>query len=358
MINPAMITLMREARGWTQKDLAGAIQIAQGTLSKYELGLLQVPDSDIEAITSALVFDRTLLDEFVPLLGLGGDFLYRRRANVPAKDKRRVQAEANLIRIQTERLLRRAEYECDLHFPAIQPEEFNGRIESIAAEVRSAWRIPHGPIRNLTRVVESAGGLVFALDFGTPLIDGTNIRVPGTPPLLFLNRDVPGERHRFNLAHEIGHAVMHFSTSLGDPEEEANRFASELLMPKSQIRSDLRNLDLPAAQRLKGVWGVSMAAIIRRARQLGQISESTYRRMFTALSARGHRTVEPLPLEFEKPEVFERLKDFHRTQLGFSEDDLCRLLYTDRLGRIDVHRVPRLRLKTPGLFDRGPAAEA
>ena len=48
-----------------------------------------------------------------------------------------------------------------------------------------------------------------------------------------MNSDMPGDRHRFNLAHELGHALMH-RHSTGECESEANRFAAEFLMPKEE----------------------------------------------------------------------------------------------------------------------------
>lgn len=188
------------------------------------------------------------------------------------------------------------------------------------------------------------------VDFESDLVDGTNLRVPGLPPLLFLNQNVAGERHRFNCAHELGHAVMHFSTALGDAEDEANAFASEFLMPRAEIRSDLRNLDLSGAARLKQVWGVSMAALITRARDLGMMTESTYRRMFTSLSSRGFRREEPLPVPFEQAARFDQLVAWHREHLRLDESAMNSLLFTSKLGPLEVPKYPPMRLATGTLF--------
>lgn len=348
-VNPAMIALARESRGWTQKDLAGVIRAGQGTVSKYELGTIPVPDHHLDAICLALRYERAMFEQSELLVGLGGDFLYRKRASVTAKAQRRVEAEANIRRIQVVRLLRGAAVKERFPFPTIPLDEVNGRPEKAAQEARRALRLPAGPVRDLTRVLENAGAIVFTVDFGTDLIDGTNMRLPGLPPMLFLNENVSGERHRFNLAHELGHAVMHFSTATGDPEAEANQFSREFLMPRAEIRDDLRNLDLAAAIRLKRVWGVSMAALIMRARDLRQITDSVYRRLFTQLGASGMRTREAEPLPFERPEAFRAMVEYHRATLGLSEDDLRQLLLTDKLGEIPVPEVPQLRLA--GLFD-------
>lgn len=343
-----MIVAARESRGWLQKDLATAIRTNQSTISRYELGVIPVPEYHVDAISAALNYEREFFEQPELLVGLGGDFLYRKRASVTAKAQRRVEAEANIRRIQISRLLRAASVPERFPFPVI-PEECAGHPEMAAKETRRAFRLPTGPVRNLTRVVENAGAIVFTVDFGTNLIDGTNIRMPGLPPLLFLNHNVPGERHRFNIAHELGHAVMHFSMALGDAEDEANAFAQEFLMPRTEIRSDLRNLDLSAAMRLKRVWGVSMSALIRRAKDLKVISQDRYRRLNTQMGASNIRLQEPEPLPMEKPETFEGLLSLHRTKLAFSDEEMRRLLFTDRLGEIPVPRVPQMRIA--GLFD-------
>jgi Zn-dependent peptidase ImmA (M78 family) len=54
-------------------------------------------------------------------------------------------------------------------------------------------------------------------------------------------------------------------------------FASELLMPAKEIRGELGNLDMPALARLKARWGASMGTLIRRARDLGAVSDYRYR---------------------------------------------------------------------------------
>ena len=333
--------------------LAQAIHTRQGTISKYEAGALGVTREHLALISRVTKYDRAFFFEDDNPIALGGDFLYRRRASLSARERRRVEAEANIRMLQVVRLLRSGHLPEAFPFPAIPPNEVNGNVERVAREVRKALRIPSGPIKNLTRFIESAGAVIFAMDFGTDLIDGTNIRKPGMPPLLFLNQNVSGERHRYNLAHELGHVIMHFGAALGDPEDEADRFAREFLMPQSEIRNDLRGLDLVAAARLQQVWGASLAALIMRAKDLRLISASTAGRMFRSMNANGMRSVEPIPLPFEKPELFDRLVQFHKANLGFTGDDLEKLMFTAQLGELPVPEWPKLRLvDEPLLFEK------
>lgn len=351
-VNPAMITLGREARGWTQKDLAGAIRTRQGTVSRYEMGLSPVPQYLHDAISESLRFSPEFFTLDCQVLRPGGDLLYRKKAHVPAKTLRRVEAEVNIRKMQIEVMLRHVDIPQPFPFPAILPEEVERKIRLIAREVRRAWRIPRGPIQNLTRVIEDAGAIIFTIDFGTNAIDGTNVRKPGLPPLLFLNCNAPGDRHRFNLGHELGHVVMHFSTGGGKEEDEANHFARELLMPFDEIRSDLKNLDLGSAARLKRVWGVSMAALITQAYCLRQIPESRYRRLFTQLNASNQRLEEPLPLPFEEPARFQQLQGFYQDLLGITDEEIGRTLFTRQLGEIAPPApLAPLKIAEPTLFD-------
>lgn len=347
-INPAMLRLAREARQLTQHQLAKLIGIKRINIAKYELGSWSVPDDDLHNLASVLRFTKSFFEHRGQVVGLGGDFLYRRRAAVSAAARRRVQAEVNILRMQVDRILEDYDLEERAVFPTIRPEDMEQNVERIARKVREAWRFPDGPVENLTAAIEAAGGIIFLMDFGTDQIDGTNLRIAGEPPMLFVNKNAPADRHRFNLAHELAHAVMHHSFVLDDAEKQANAFASELLMPRRNIRSDLRNIDLAGAAMLKPIWGVSMAALIRRARDLRQISQSKYQKLFQSLNKNDMRFEEPFPLEKEIPTVFERLIRIHRDEMGLSEEDMKELLFTDRLGKLEER--PPLRLKG-SLFD-------
>ncbi len=345
-INPIMVVLARESRGWTQTDLANAIGVSQAKICKYELGTLEVSQIDLDAITRVLNYSSRFFEQADRIYDPSSSLLfYRKRVAVPVKVQRRICAEMNVRKMQIAQLVRAASVETEHRFPSIQPEECGDSARRVAQRVRQIWNLSLSPIPDLTRVVEEFGGVVILMDFGTRLVDGTHLFVSGLPPIFFMNNSVPGERYRFSLAHEVGHAIMHRSASR-DEEADANEFASELLMPRRVISTDLRNLNLNSAGRLKQVWRVSIAALIRRARDLNQIPESTYRRLFTRLSATGQRTNEPWAIPMERPSLFERLLEFHKSNLDLNENDLNEMLFTDSLGPIErpAGRKSRLRI--------------
>jgi Zn-dependent peptidase ImmA (M78 family) len=120
-------------------------------------------------------------------------------------------------------------------------------------------------------------------------------------------------RQRFDVAHELGHLVMHGDAEPGGHivEEQAHRFASELLMPAAEIRDRLPatmggNVWVTLAK-LKEQWGVSMQALLFRARQLGRLGDVSYRNAMTTISARGWRRDEPgLITTIEQPSLLPR----------------------------------------------------
>lgn len=344
--NPVMVVLARESRGWTQTDLANAIGVRQAKICKYELGTLEVSQSDLDAMARALDYSPRFFEQADRIYDPSSSLLfYRKRVAIPVKVQRRICGEMNVRKMQVAQLVRAAKVETEHKFPSIPPEEFGGSARRVAQRVREVWKLSLSPIPFLTQVVEDCGGVVILMDFGTKLVDGTHLFVSGLPPIFFMNSRVPGERYRFSLAHEVGHAIMHPSTGR-DEEADANEFASEFLMPRRVISADLRNLNLNNAGRLKRVWKVSIAALIRRARDLNQIPESTYRRLFTRLSATGQRTNEPWPIPMERPSLFDRLLEFHKSDLDLNENDLREMLFTDSLGPIErpAGRRPRLRM--------------
>src|SRR5204862_198947 len=129
----------------------------------------------------------------------------------------------------------------------------------------------------------------FRCPFGLTRVDGISqwpLDAPELPPVFFVHEEIPGDRQRLTLCHEIGHVVMHHMPTDEDPEDEANRFAAEFLMPAAEIAGELHNMTLPKAAALKQYWKVSMQSIIVRSRELGKISHNQYQYLFRQISAK------------------------------------------------------------------------
>lgn len=344
-INPDMIVIARESRGLTQSSMATKLSVTQGKISKIESGLLGVSEDMMNKISNLLRYPEHFfcMDEKICGPGISGmGFLYhRKRQNIPIKTVAAIQAQMNIRRIHISRLLRSVELNSPNEMPHYDVDDYNGNIQEIARAVRAAWQLPRGPIRNLTEAIESASGIVIKCDFETTKIDALSQYYPGLPPLFFINSKSPGDRLRFTLAHELAHIVMHRLPN-PDMEEEADQFASEFLMPSSELSPSLSNVNLRTLANLKPYWKVSMAAILYRARQLGKISASNYQYLWMQMGKAGYRKHEPVDIPIEEPSTLKRLIAIYRNNLNYSlseisqimalnEDEAQSLYFQDRL---------------------------
>jgi len=85
--------------------------------------------------------------------------------------------------------------------------------------------------------------------------------------------------------------MLHPDTAPGDPvhEKEADVFAAELLTPRDQIVPQLpTRMDLGELERLGQQWGVAVESLVYRCHEVGQITDSTYRRTFQRLHQLRH----------------------------------------------------------------------
>ena len=346
-VNSEMLTFAHEAAGLTQTELAAAAGMSQGKLSKYENGLLAVSHEDAEALARAVNCEAELLYQTDRIYGLGSSSLFhRQRQSVPVTIQHQIQARINILRIQVDRLLRGVEIESEYAFQPMDVEAFDGDVERIASLLRVAWQLPLGPVSSVTAAIENAGGIVLKCNFGTSKIDAAHIWVAGLPPLFFMNGAMPADRFRFTLAHELGHSVMHRAPT-GDIEAEADQFAAEFLMPAKEIQPHLAGLNIAVRTALKPHWKVSIAAIVRRARDVGAITQRHYHTLFQRLSALGYRKNEPIELAPEEPVAFRHLVQVYQQAHGYTREDINRLLFTSDSEFFAWHGIepkPKLRI--------------
>jgi Zn-dependent peptidase ImmA (M78 family) len=253
--------------------------------------------------------------------GFGTCCLYhRKRASTPIRVLNQLHDTINIRRIQLSRLIQSVPLPHEPNFPTLDIDEYESP-EVIARLTRAAWSLPRGPVKNMADVVEAAGGIIVTMSLDTPKIDAVSQRIPGLPPVFFLDRGKPADRCRFTLAHEIGHIVMHRTPS-PNAEEEADRFAAEFLMPAAEIRSDLKDLSIPRAAALKLRWRTAMQAIIRRAKDTGAISAGSYQSLCVRISQLGYRKNEPNPIEPETPKMLRRIVEVYLADRGYSIPEL------------------------------------
>ncbi len=190
--------------------------------------------------------------------------------------------------------------------PSIVSKVFTAEeIEDAALKVRRDWGLGVGPISNVVHLLETNGVLVFRLLSDCKKVDAFSLWHKSRPFIFLSTEKGSGSRSRFDAAHELGHLIMHSDCVPGDriQEDQANRFASAFLLPRDGFLEECpKRLVWPHFIALKERWIVSLAALIRRARDLGVISDDTYRRGNIQLHKRWNSS-EPSEPEIERPVI-------------------------------------------------------
>ena len=325
--NLAMLRLARKARGLTQTELSDLLEINQATLSRIETEQLS-GEAYVSQFAKALNFP----DKFFFLEGnsfRSNTYFYRKRNTSEGKELVIAEALMNIVKMNIERLLISIDLN-ELRLPKWDVEK-NGSPTMYARYIREHWKIPQGRIDNLTQLAEDNGIVVIHLDFGSSKFDGLSIFTKDDIPIIFLNKGMPGDRMRLTLAHEIGHLGMHFgivTEASKEIESEAYEFASELLIPEDEIRSEIYPLNLQKLADLKRYWKVSMGAILEKTKNRKLIKTNTYRYLITKFRKNNYHIEEPsaLKVAVEKPNLVKDIIEAHKTQLGYTKRELLDLL--------------------------------
>jgi Zn-dependent peptidase ImmA (M78 family)/DNA-binding XRE family transcriptional regulator len=325
-----MLRLARQRLGLTQKNAAARLGIPQPVLSRIENGVATPDSALLTKAAQAYQVPTDFFDIRDPVYGppVSVHPMTRGKSDVTAHELDLITAELNIRLMHLARFLEGVNFNARSDIPTLDVEQY-GEPEKIAATMRAHWRIPNGPLKNLTQYLEQAGIVIGFSKFGGASVSGVTFKVTGRPPLILLNSAHPADRMRFTLAHELGHLVMHrFPT--GDMEREANEFASALLMPASDIRHSFlgRRITLQLLAALKPEWKVAMQALLMRATDLNCVTSNQARYLWQQISSRGWRVREPAELDFpaETPKVLNSIIQSHLTDLGYSLAELTKLI--------------------------------
>lgn len=354
VLSGSRLVAMRELLGHTQAHVAAATGISPSALSQAERGETTLSATNVARISSLFGVSPESFIEFPePQVDLAPQFRHLR--STPKREQRRaeqlVYATARVVNTLQEYVQFPKPFEFDSPVdPDRQIEDVADQVEEAAAQTREALGIQvHDPIENKVIGLLEAGGITVVRDPETDLdIDAYSAIVDGLPiVVLDGGSDSVWDRDNFNLAHELGHLVMHRGIK-SDPgtrtvEAQANRFAGAFLGPAEAMRLHLpRDLDWGRYLQLKRTWGLSMAALTRRARDLGVIDEATYTRAMKQRSSHGWKRIEPGSNDraLPAPQILSQattLANMSSTQLG---DRTC--LPTEVVKRIIGESLPSL----------------
>ena len=173
-------------------------------------------------------------------------------------------------------------------------------VESAARAVRRRWDLGSGPIVNLLGLLEDRGVRVYETR-GIDGFEGLAGVFGGEPavPFVAVSRDVPADRVRFTAAHELAHILCGFPEKEG-AEGLCQKFAGAFLLPRAAVErvfgggSPRRRIALAELAEIKTIYGISLQAIMWRAKSLGLVSDRQFRSFRETVNARGWTVTEPV----------------------------------------------------------------
>lgn len=303
------LRLARFRSGLTIKELAEKVGVTHSSISQYENDRTRPTSATLAKLAMAtgvspgfFRFDRR------PVSSGGLDGTHFRSLRSTSKTVRAAAWAWSELVLDVADTLERYVRLPSVNLPEypLSIEESDNSLIDAAAMLRKSWNLPEGPVGNLISHMEAHGILVTRASIANQGVDAFS-HYQGSRPVVVLGPpEKDAARSRFDAAHELGHLVCHPEADPGgNQEHQAHAFAAELLMPRKYMVELLpKRFDLGSYARLKHEWGVSIAALLYRARQLQVISDAAYRKAVVTLNKKYGRKNEPFKLRsFEQPAV-------------------------------------------------------
>lgn len=276
----------REARGMSPQQLADVLGVSKQAISQYE-SALQTPRPEVMDrlpavlnVKSKFFFLPSSVDEGTPLF-------HRSLKAATKRDRQRAR--------------RRQEWQFEviafveslvelppLNLPALDlpsdPTDITSEmIESAATSLRRFWNLGDGVISDLVLLLENNGIVVSRGELWADELDAFSRWRRGRP-FVFLGSDKESAvRSRLDAAHELAHILLHQSVSdeqlavreiFNCVETQAFHFAGAFLLPQGSFSSLVSFPSLDLFRALKPSLRVSIGGMLKRAEQLGLISDA------------------------------------------------------------------------------------
>ncbi|MDR9398119.1 XRE family transcriptional regulator [Salibacter sp.] len=280
------LKLARSLAGLSQDELVQKMNglVSKNAISKYEKGLMMPGSSVLVELSKALEVktDFFFRNETIEL----PEVKFRKHSRLKKSEIKKIIAQS------TDLLERYLEVESIL----VLGGKFHNPIKNInckniddaknaAIKLREYWELGLNPIPNVIEMLEYHEVKVFEFTTSDGF-DGLSTWV-GDIPLVVLNKSFNVLRKRFTALHELGHVLLNIDRKKIDEKVEeklCNAFANELLIPSEKLVENIgkhrKSISLNELIDLKEYYGISIAALMYKVRELKIVNESMIKRFW------------------------------------------------------------------------------
>lgn len=330
------IKQFRLAKNYSLDELVAATGgiVSKVALSKYEREIIKPSNKVLAAIAKALNV-KTINFAVEPVVKV--EFIAYRKASGLSK-KEQVNVES-LVTSKLEDIIKIQDLLFHNSKPNLPLKYFQIKslpdVETASVELRKKWKLGLDPISSITQSLENNFIHTISLKSDKPF-DGISALAYSQNQLkaaaVVSKSNIPGERQRLNLAHELGHIVLNISPDV-DEEKAAFRFGGAFLAPADTIYKIVGlkrdHFQIKELYLLKKIFGISIQSLLFRLKDLDIISSSSFSMWFRIINKNNWKKNEPMPMKEEKSQWFERnvLRAFSEGLI--SSDEAARLLGDD-----------------------------
>mgnify|MGYP004675879903 CR=1 FL=1 len=312
-IFPIRLKNARKMRGMSLRKLSEEMngEVSANALAKYEKGEIFPSSKVMIKLASSLGLR---IDDFFRPITISIELekiKYRKQASLGKKEIEAINyfASSELEKyIEVENMTGESRNFTINYFDT--PVKDDNDALSIAARFRQDFCLGDSPITTPIELLETSGVKIIEVD-ACRKFDGNSFTFDNIF-VIVLNRNFIPERKRLSLFHEIGHKVMKFAEGV-DEERLCNIFANEVLLPTEvfieKIGKIRKNISLIELKDIQCQFGISVEAMMVKARQANIISQNRYTSFYKRknFSKQFKENVEKSVFQDEHCKRFERL---------------------------------------------------
>jgi Zn-dependent peptidase ImmA (M78 family)/transcriptional regulator with XRE-family HTH domain len=349
----ARLIQAKEARGVSSTNLADMVDVTRESISKYEKGTA-TPGPDVLArICERLGMPKAFFVQPAHV-SVRSPVFFRSMSATGSTARKRAAVLHEWLHEIAHALASHVEMPA-LSVPSLATTPTiatmsNDMIEDAATRLRRYWGMGDGPISDVLLLLENHGVIVARVALDLDGLDGLSGWF-GSRPVVLLNSDKEtAVRSRLDLAHELGHLILHRNVAvaaINTPasfkliETQAFRFGAAFLLPATSFAAEARPLTLEHFLDLKQRWRVSVAMMIQRAVDLRLLDAAGAQYLWRKYMFNRWKKKEPLDdvLPIELPRMLPRAIELLISAGIFARPDIATYLH---LPPQDVERLSGL----------------